>query len=211
VATSRTHTYAPNACAVCKRGSDLACTLKRVIRATLAGALAAVVFIATPAHADTLRQRTLLVLDNEYAPQPYQRWVDRASVATPLASVRLHLTRCADAAACASPEEQAIWVDPSERRWDRRVMLLHELGHLYDAVMPEWKRARFQVIMGLTGSWEGAPASGWGPGPPIEQFAQGYALCALAGARRDRIREWDSVYGYWPSRSQHRRVCALLR
>lgn len=169
---------------------------------------------ATPASADRLRQTTLLTLtDGTLAPQPYQGWVNRAKVPTPLPGVTLSLSSCGEAVACADPDQHRISVGPG-RRWDMRVELLHELGHIFDAGMRDSARSRFTEIMRLEPlAWAEEPAGtgSWKDGSPQEQFAQGYALCALAGPRDpDNVPEWDFVYGYEPSRRQHRAVCRLI-
>ena len=61
----------------------------------------------------------------------------------------------------------------------------------------------------------GTGRPGWYRGAisPSEMFAEAYALCARFGVRRPAARKLGftgSVYGYRPSRRQHRVVCRLI-
>jgi hypothetical protein len=198
----------------------------------------ALVFAAAPAHATStgspLRARavvdhvthgvtrmmapqagTQIVTPAGVVAQPFQRWVQEAKVPTPPGTVTLYPSgSCPFSESCAWPWEHRISVTDDGSRWERRVQLLHELGHVYDYQrMTDSTRATFVSIMrlGPTGWWQRPQHSEpWDDGAPAEQFAQAYALCALA-VRRDDIQEWDSVYGYWPTRQQHLRVCSLIR
>jgi hypothetical protein len=88
-------------------------------------------------------------------------------------------------------------------------VLYHELGHSFDlTLMRPRDRSAFKRTLKLRGS-------GWftGDGPPAELFAEGYALCSRFGVKRPAANElgWTgSVYGYRPSRTQHRMVCEII-
>ena len=86
-----------------------------------------------------------------------------------------------------------------------RLILYHELGHIFDLhVLNGRERRRFKRIIGIH-------RSGWFGGglPPSEWFADGYAACAVR--LRLRRRGARTPYGYSPTRSQHARVCRLIR
>jgi hypothetical protein len=88
-------------------------------------------------------------------------------------------------------------------------VLYHELGHSFDLlVLRHAQRRTFKRIMRLAGR-------GWftGAGAPAELFAEGYALCSRFGIRRpaaDKLNFTKSVYGYRPTRRQHRSICKLI-
>lgn len=91
-----------------------------------------------------------------------------------------------------------------------RGVLYHELGHVFDLTFFRHSdRRALKRILGLGGR-------GWfaGTGPPAELFAEGYALCSRFGARRppaSKLGFTKSIYGYRPTRAQHRAVCTLIR
>ena len=83
-------------------------------------------------------------------------------------------------------------------------MLLHELGHLFDLrVMNNQDRGRFRKVMR-------APRRRWWQGkiPLAEQFAEAYSFCARY--RRPIAIGRFATYDYSPTRSQHRKVCAVI-
>jgi hypothetical protein len=87
---------------------------------------------------------------------------------------------------------------------DARYVLYHELGHVFDLrVLNDQERRAFRRIMrlGKRRWWRGRQ-------PPAELFAEGYADCARFGRLRSARR--SSVYGYAPTRAQHRAVCRLI-
>jgi hypothetical protein len=131
-------------------------------------------------------------------------WLHRAKV--PLVRGRVQIVRrgCprySHLAACVySSRPRRIYMKrglPAARR-----VLYHELGHVFDlAVLHRRERRRFKRIMHLR-------RSGWFSGRrmPAEWFADGYSLCALG--RRMHAR---GLYGYRPTRRQHRAVCRLIK
>jgi hypothetical protein len=88
-------------------------------------------------------------------------------------------------------------------------VIYHELGHTFDLTLLRRRdRAAFKRAMHLKGR-------GWfsGTGPPAELFAEAYALCSRFGVKRPPVSKlgWTrSVYGYRPTRSQHRAACRLI-
>jgi hypothetical protein len=173
-------------------------TRVRLIFALLALALAA---LLAPAGA----QATTLQVTGT-GPLPYQAWVDRSAVPTPPGDVTVNLASCPDgpawSAACVNPATRVIHLGPDGRD---SVTLLHEVGHIFDAyVLDDAGRAEFQAIARRPGPWEGSAASN----PPIEQFAEAYALCAnYPVLRRARM----AMYGYLATPRRHARVCAAIR
>jgi hypothetical protein len=88
-------------------------------------------------------------------------------------------------------------------------VLYHELGHTFDLkLLRHSDRRAFRRILGLG-------RVGWfaGTTPPSEMFAEAYALCSRFGLKRpaqSRLGWTHSVYGYRPTRRQHRAVCELI-
>lgn len=149
------------------------------------------------------------------AGSPFQRWVDEAKVPTPEVTLTVVETpgphgcpgRTLDYPACTA--EQTVWI--SQEAQAPRQVFLHELGHNVDALMPEWMRARFMAIMGLTGPWrlEGEPA----PLGPNELFANVYAECAVKPYVRPGWHNGPGpIYGRDPygGVDRHDRVCRML-
>jgi len=134
-------------------------------RTALAAALAAALCAPAAAQADTLRQTTLIRTGDQFAPQPYQRWVDAANVPAVPGSVELRLEPCplsrVPAKGCTAAG-QPVYIAPArhETRRDLRFTLLHELGHQYAL---------------RTGN------------PTDEAFADSYAFCALKSPARRRL------------------------
>jgi hypothetical protein len=165
-------------------------------RLALLAAAAVVLLVPSTASATTL-----VLPDGTQRPQPYQSWVDRAKVPTPPGVVTLRLEGCDGLAGCAPEGQEVVAV---AREWMSPQVLLHELGHVFDDAMPAWARPRFEALVGKHGPW----ASAAGSGPPNEQFAEAYSLCA----RRTRIRErYYGSYDFSVTPGQHRRICALIR
>jgi hypothetical protein len=163
-------------------------------------AVAATLLWVAPAHA------TVLVLtDGTIAPQPYQSWIDGALVPTPPGEITLSLDGCPGdppMPSCSPVNQGAIQLSPE---WANRQVFLHEVGHVFDDLMPDWARGRFRAIVsarrGLV--W----ASTRSRTPPNEQFAEAYSLCA----RRLSIRRRAFMgYGYDPTPAEHRRACAVI-
>lgn len=153
--------------------------------------------LAVPAAAHAT---TLVLEDGTAGPQPYQSWVDEASVPTPPGQVTLRLSGCGDAGliACEERRERTLDLDPG---WISRPVLLHELGHVFDDAMPAWARTQFAALVHRHDPWEG-PVN-----PPSEWFAEAYALCARHPVIRQR---YYAAYEYAPTPRRHRRICALI-
>ena len=86
-----------------------------------------------------------------------------------------------------------------------RLVLYHELGHVFDIrVLNGRERRAFKRIAGIR-------ARGWYGGalPPAEWFADAYGACAAQ--RRLWHRSRATSYGYGPTRRQHVRACRLSR
>ena len=143
---------------------------------------------------------TLATPDGTLRPQPNQTWVDDALVPTPDGTVTLSLDGCGEILSCAPEGGRSILLSPD---WASRQVVLHELGHVFDDTMPASARTRFQSIMRKRGAW----ASTSSAAPANEQFAEAYSLCAMRLSIRSRH---FGNYGYSPSPTQHRRVCALI-
>ena len=163
--------------------------------------LLAALLAPTTAHATTLQ-----LAGGAARPQPYQTWVDRSAVPTPPGEVTVKLAGCPDApawsAACVNPATRVIHLGSEGRD---SVTLLHELGHVFDAyVLDDAGRAQFESVAGLSGPWENDAQAN----PPIEQFAEAYALCARYPVlRRSRM----GMYDYLATPRRHARVCAAIR
>jgi hypothetical protein len=174
-------------------------TARRLSAALLALAAAA---LLAPAGAGA----TTLQITGAAGPAPYQAWVNRSAVPTPPGDVTVNLASCPDgpawSAACVNPATRIIHLGPEGRD---SVTLMHEVGHIFDAyVLDDAGRAEFQAITGRPGPWQGAASSN----PPIEQFAEAYALCAnYPVLRRSRM----AMYGYLATPRRHARVCATIR
>ena len=87
-------------------------------------------------------------------------------------------------------------------------LVLHETGHVFDCVsMTEADRAAFRMIMGYRPAW----------GIAAERFADAFSVCALGPPKLSAVTGGTAVarsfspYGYRPRKTQHRRVCALIR
>lgn len=79
----------------------------------------------------------------------------------------------------------------------------HEMGHVFSFISYRNVGFAFQRIIGDKRKWRE------GVGPPIEQFAEGYALCA---SNPKRIPTHVSYgYGYMPTQKQHVQVCKMLQ
>jgi len=102
---------------------------------------------------------TLLVSpDGSPPPAPYQSWVDGALVPTPPGEVTVSLDGCpgdVPLPSCAPENQHRIELDPAFA--DRHVVL-HELGHVFDDLMPEWVRPRFKALIAprKRGQWNAA-------------------------------------------------------
>jgi hypothetical protein len=89
-----------------------------------------------------------------------------------------------------------------------RMVLYHELGHVFDLqVLSRSARRVFRRILRVRHGWfRGSVA-------PAELFADAYASCARFGrwhSGGSLANPTRSVYGYRPTLRQHRAVCALI-
>ena len=102
-----------------------------------------------------------------------------------------------------------------------RGLLLHELGHVYDAQsMTPARRARFLELAGVTCAWK-APhcrTVRWVSGPdvyvdvrPEEMFAEMYAACALGLTESQYQDAGYRTYGWVPPEGTDASLCALIR
>ena len=88
-------------------------------------------------------------------------------------------------------------------------VIYHEVGHSFDLTLFRHRdRTAFKRALHLKGR-------GWfsGTGPPAELFAEAYALCSRFGVKRppaSKLGWTKSVYGYRPTRRQHRVACSLV-
>jgi hypothetical protein len=139
--------------------------------------------------------------------QRFQAWVDAAKVPTPRGDVTVVLTSCPTgpswSAACAFSHGRIIHLGPNGRG---RHVLLHEIGHVFDAhVLTDADRARFRRLVGAgSGPWL-RPGGGDSPG---EQFAEAYAFCATTTSLRQTR---YGMYGYDATPARHRAACAVIR
>ena len=134
----------------------------------LIGVLVVLAFVPGSAGAVTL------VNPDGSVAQPYQWMADRARVPTVDKTLVVQFDAaqmCQGHADCSSPDG---WIALTAPDPMMRHVLMHELGHQFDYVMPEWKRQRFLRTLHLGIPWEanGNPASG------REIFADYYADCA---------------------------------
>jgi hypothetical protein len=96
--------------------------------------------------------------------------------------------------------ESADWlfINPAQSRDDRRAEFFHEMGHKFDAEMPDWKRTAFMRI-----ARRNAPWSSDADYPPEEEFADAYSECA-------RHNHWSN-FSTLDYASQFRRTCKLIK
>jgi hypothetical protein len=144
-----------------------------------------------------------LVGDDGQVAQPYQRWAERSLVPVVGRSVVVHGTgSCPGSTGLTCAGNGEIWLVGYPGEWGRAAAF-HELGHEFDFfVMTGVMRSRFAAIFGGGRRWWQDPSA------PGEQFAEGYALCAMHATIKRRA--WEA-YDYRPTPAQHRRVCALIR
>lgn len=130
-----------------------------------------------------------LVTPSGSVAEPYQTWADLAHVPTVRGTVTVahDLTTCGSdigVRGCAFWDQNLLQIAAGPRcgLTGRRAMricryaTMHELGHFFDARMPEWKRLRFQRLIGDTGTWDAPDVLGT---RTREYFADVYALCAM--------------------------------
>src|SRR4051794_27600100 len=101
----------------------------------------------------------LVLPDGPERPQPFQGWVDAALVPTPPGDVTLSLDGCPGAPDIASCAPVGQGVVALSRDWAGRHVVLHELGHVFDDLMPAWARTRFMRLIRRRGAWAPARSS----------------------------------------------------
>lgn len=156
---------------------------------------------------------TLVTADGAVA-QPYQGWANLSDVPTVEDVVRVSMSL----GSCDTPTVHAcIAMGANEMRLDGprcgmqgprawrfcRFAVMHELGHAFDFAMPEWKRARFTALIGVSDTWDQIDAFG---GSLRENFADVYAWCAM----REEILVGGRIMPDL-SRRNYRRACHLIR
>lgn len=124
---------------------------------------------------------------------------------------------------CTGPSDTGvlvIYIPADYRPWapgDRRIVFLHELGHVNDAnMLTEADRKAFERIAGDRREWWVNTATSDRPDGPAERAAQAWMMCALDADRipqkpADVSDEVWTYTGWQPSEAQHRAVCALFR
>jgi hypothetical protein len=148
-------------------------------------------------------------------------WEAVGKVPGPSGAIELRKGPCpsSNALGCADIDDGELWLATN-----KLFAAEHELGHFFDARnLDDEEREQLQFRMGirLDIPWENPRVFGDGCGVdqcPSEMFADAYANCALgrspAGHHRAHGRitgGWESPYGYAPSASQHRTICATIR
>lgn len=188
----------------------------RPVHGPITLALAAVLVAlaaAGPATAKTVAPKPALIDQNgKRMSGAAARWLRQSKM--PLFGGRVRLLRRACPArprysGCVyTRRPRHVYVSPSAK--NPRAVVYHELGHSFDVIVMRTRHRRaFKRAMGLR-------RAGWFSGngvSPSELFAEAYALCARFGAQRPsaaRLGYTGSVYGYRPSRRQHRSVCSLI-
>lgn len=145
---------------------------------------------------------------------PYQQWVDEAFVPTPDRTITLLETSapCGSALAYGCTDGEVIQVAVEDD--EDKLLFLHELGHGWDRwTMTEHQRERFlHLIRQSAIPWNGywAPG-GFTPLPPMEWFAETYALCAIRQRfplhTEYNIGAADGILGA----PAMRRICGMIR
>lgn len=151
---------------------------------------------------------TLINPDGSVA-QPYQGFADQSRV--PVANVTV-LVRpanglCGSSQACTSAAPPTIWLSDVSQPMEM-LSLMHELGHQYDFVMPEWKRVVVRRIVGLELPWSiDRPHTALSYS---EVFAVIYAECAVL-KRPESIALTDDSHSTEISTRRMARLCRLIR
>jgi hypothetical protein len=146
----------------------------------------------------------------------WQAWADRAKVPTvpgPVVLTKGECPRRVEGCYWGYPDWDAaprkISIHPTLDDEDRRLALMHELGHDFDAhLMTGAARRRFLAIMGYSPPWRDDHGE---LEPPIERFANAWLACALGMSYGELIQGYGAG-SYTPENPrQHRRVCSLIR
>lgn len=168
------------------------------------GLLMAAVFLPSDAKAAVVTDPSGNII------QPFQAWADLADkrgLPTPDVSVDANNYGCPtlqDKIACVYMNTSRIHIcTVGCDVWRLNRIFWHEMGHVFSFISYKNVGFGFQRIMGDKRKWRE------GPNPPIEQFAEGYAMCA---ANPKRIPTYVfSGYSYMPTQKQHVRVCKMLQ
>lgn len=147
--------------------------------------------------------------------QQAQRWADAAVVPLP-EGTRTVVHEGQDMPDCRATVLVAGCTDSTSTIWlatgcggGCRFVFFHELGHNFDAQMPEWKRVVFKQIVRMPQGWTEPDDFG---DTPAEQFADAYSQCAM----NRRMYKWSfgkDTYYFWNplGPKQFARVCKLIR
>jgi hypothetical protein len=146
--------------------------------------------------------------------QPYQEWANLSHVPTADTTITVE----DDPQNCGMTYVPIACTDLANGRMylardADRATLYHELGHVFDAAMPEWKRQRFRRIVGLVaGAWP------WSSGDQfqkslVEAWANAYSICARGRAGlSDGFALMDGDDLLWETnRKNIARICHLIR
>lgn len=156
---------------------------------------------------------------------PLAEWMtweqDVSKVPGPAGDVTIAATRCPGNGAwgCADITDGVLYLG------DRaRFMAYHELGHFFDARdLNDEDRAELKFLMHIPQRtpWEKVRSLEDTCGDkdcPSEMFADAYANCALGNSPAPKrlrggrlVGTWETAYGYSPTPSENRQVCALIR
>jgi hypothetical protein len=141
----------------------------------------------------------------------WHRWLARSRMPLVRGRVQLIFGACPGVSGFSgcviTKEPRTVYINPGAR--SPRAVLYHELGHSFDlTLLRSADRERFRRILRM-------PGRRWfdGEAPLSELFAESYALCARFGLRKltpSRLRWTGSVYGYHPSREQHKAACRIV-
>lgn len=172
-------------------------TYRTLLMIALAYAVVALSMLTIPSSSGAVE----LVNPDGTRAEPFQTWADSSRAPLPPATIRVSTDSKETALACGSASRSCVAEAPSEfRAWfggipSRRVTL-HEVGHVFDGTMPDWKRRVFARITRETRTWRD---------PVHEQFAVAYSDCAMG------VASTSGEYGYRVPRNIRLRVCRLLR
>lgn len=178
--------------------------MRRLLLITLA------IFATTVAHASA---ETVIVGAKT---EPFQTWVNESLIPTPDGQINIDF---------GSPD--VVWTQPPNtiHWWNANVPLsetehatfMHELGHVWESTRLRFRRnahLRWRFARLVRPSYARAykdskrvPRLDW-DAYFDEQFAQGYAFCAIGVFDPPTTTFWG--FGYDPTPAQQARVCALI-
>jgi hypothetical protein len=186
--------------------------LRRDRSGPLAALLLGVVVIALAAAPQAMAFTTTLVAKNGRPIHGKRaRWLRQSKMPIVHGRIRLITAGCPGRplfSGCVfSGRPRTLYLRPGAQ--NPKAVIYHELGHTFDMTLLRRRdRTAFKKALHLKGR-------GWfsGHGPPAELFAEAYALCSRFGLKRPPASKlgWTrSLYGYRPTRSQHRAACSLI-